>query len=561
MYWTLPSLALFLMASSTTLKKPTVAIHWFRKGLRLHDNPGIIHSSREAVSKLYPLYIMDGECYQIKHCTALRANFLVECLQDLDGSLRKGGSRLHVAKGDPVEILPKLCAKWGVTELTFEEDETGEPYAKQRDEQVIEEAERCGITVKTFASETLHPVKTYVSKSGSAVPNTMGSFQGIFGKVGKVPLPQDAPIHFPPADDQDGMDAPKKATDLPWPRNGSCEEPVWGAKECKDLTPIVRGGESKALKQLHKKVTQRPTFVATYEKPKTLPVATEEMSTTVLSPYMSLGCLSPRKMWYAIEDSSERSSAPKSKPPVSLHGQLLWRDFNHLIAHAANKNEAGSWGQMEGNKYCRPIPWSNDPELLQVWKEGRTGYPWIDACMKQLEQEGWIHHLGRHAVACFLTRGDLWQSWEKGAEHFESHLLDADYALNGYNWLWLSCSGFFYQFFRCYSPIAFQKKNDPNGHYIRKYLPILKDLPSKYIYEPWKAPIAVQKQAGVRIGQDYPKPIVDHAFESKENMSKMKYAYDLFKESTKNGNDVSKKRGPSKSKSKYKKQKKLTDFQ
>mmetsp|Transcript_22683 Transcript_22683/g.56048 ORF Transcript_22683/g.56048 Transcript_22683/m.56048 type:complete len:283 (+) Transcript_22683:1150-1998(+) len=246
---------------------------------------------------------------------------------------------------------------------------------------------------------------------------------------------------------------------------------------------------------------------------------------------MSVGCLSPRTVWHAISDAVAQApaSAPKSKPPVSLHGQMLWRDFNNLIAHSANQDNPGSWGKMEGNKYCREIPWSENERFLTAWKNGETGYPWIDACMKQLETEGWIHHLGRHAVACFLTRGDLWQSWEKGALHFEGQLLDADYALNGFNWLWLSCSGFFYQYFRCYSPIAFQKKNDPHGHYIRKWVPALKNIPAKYIYEPWKAPASVQKTAGVKIGKDYPLPIVDHAIESKENMSRMKDAYLAYK--------------------------------
>lgn len=172
---------------------------------------------------------------------------------------------------------------------------------------------------------------------------------------------------------------------------------------------------------------------------------------------------------------------------------------------------------------------------MQAWKEGQTGFPWIDACMAQLRAEGWIHHLGRHAVACFLTRGDLWQSWEKGAAHFEEELLDADYALNGFNWLWLSCSGFFYQYFRCYSPVAFQKKNDPTGAYIRKWLPLLRKLPDKYIYEPWKAPTAVLGQAGIKLGETYPRPIVDHAVVSKENMEKMSFAYAMHKEKAEAG--------------------------
>lgn len=523
-------------SSSTTMKKPVVSMHWFRKGLRLHDNAALLTAtSLENVVKMYPVYVMDGDSYQLKHCTALRANFLVECLQDLDQSLRNNGSRLYVGSGDPVEVLPKLWDKWGVTHLTFEKDETGEPYAKERDEKVLEQAEKYGIQVQTFASETLHPLEKYADLSDGSIPHTMSSFQSLFGRAGKVSKPKDDPKHYPPSDDQKlkAMLPPQKATDLPWPRNMPKKQvtPVWGAEDCKNLTPIVRGGETKAMEQLKKTIKERPNYVATFEKPKTSAVATSEMSTTVLSPYMSWGCLSPRQLWYAISESTQRSNAsPKTKPPVSLHGQVLWRDFNNLMAYDANRDQPGSWGQIEGNKHCRPIPWDKDDSMLAAWKEARTGYPWIDACIRQLEREGWIHHLGRHAVACFLTRGDLWQSWEVGANHFESHLLDADYSLNGFNWLWLSCSGFFYQYFRCYSPIAFQKKNDPNGQYIRKWIPELKELPSKYIYEPWTAPASVQEKAGVRIGKDYPKPIVDHSIESKENMSKMKMAYDHYKE-------------------------------
>jgi cryptochrome len=175
------------------------------------------------------------------------------------------------------------------------------------------------------------------------------------------------------------------------------------------------------------------------------------------------------------------------------------------------------------------IPWDDDPELLSAWKNSRTGYPFIDAIMTQLRETGWIHHLARHAVACFLTRGDLWQSWEKGAAIFEQHLIDADWSINNFNWQWLSCTAHFYQYFRCYSPVAFGKKTDPTGAYIRKWLPILKDMPAKYIYEPWEAPIEVQRKCGVIVGKDYPYPIVDHQVISKSNMSRMKEAYDAQK--------------------------------
>jgi len=164
--------------------------------------------------------------------------------------------------------------------------------------------------------------------------------------------------------------------------------------------------------------------------------------------------------------------------------------------------------------------------VLEAWEYSRTGYPFIDAIMAQLRTEGWIHHLARHAVACFLTRGDLWQSWEQGASVFEKYLLDGDWSLNISNWLWLSASVFFHQYFRVYSPISFGKKTDPNGDYIRKYLPVLKNMPQKYIYEPWTAPQEIQMRARCIVGKDYPMPIVDHGVVSKQNIQKMKVAYE-----------------------------------
>lgn len=145
--------------------------------------------------------------------------------------------------------------------------------------------------------------------------------------------------------------------------------------------------------------------------------------------------------------------------------------------------------------------------------------------MTQLREEGWIHHLARHAVACFLTRGDLWISWEEGMKVFEELLLDADWSVNAGMWMWLSCSSFFQQFFHCYCPVRFGRKADPNGDYIRKYLPVLKNYPIKYIHEPWVAPESVQKMAKCIIGKDYPVPMVSHGEASRMNMERMKQVY------------------------------------
>ena len=541
------------MKTEEESKNVVATMHWFRKGLRLHDNPGLLHALTLAKSseggQVYPVYIVDPNSYQLMKCSVNRARFLLECVHDLDDSLKERGSRLYVTTGNPVDVLPTLWSEWNITHMTHEADETGEPYAMERDEAVRKVAMKAGVEVMEFQSETLRPLGNmpggYVANVGglaSSVPGTMAAFQALLSRIdrGNIPSPLDAPskADFPAKAcnnaEYDGKYRPlEHPWELPWPRGHSRDEigPVWTKKDCldKSLSPICRGGEALALQCLQQTVTTRPDWTASYEKPLTSATEVSSPSTTVLSPYLSLGCLSPRTAWHAVADATKRakSTTKRTVPPVSLHGQLLWRDFNNLLAHSANSQYPGSWGRMQNNPYCREVQWSSDPDLLAAWENGRTGYPWIDACMAQLKSQGWIHHLGRHAVACFLTRGDLWQSWEDGTNHFESELLDADYALNNFNWLWLSCSGFFYQYFRCYSPVAFQKKNDPNGNYIRRWVPELTNLPAKYIYEPWTANVAILNAAGVKLGTNYPRPIVDHAVVSKENMSKMALAYDI----------------------------------
>ena len=153
---------------------------------------------------------------------------------------------------------------------------------------------------------------------------------------------------------------------------------------------------------------KRRAWIAHFEKPKTSPNSLQP-STTGLSPYLKFGCLSPRLFHHELA-SVYAEYKDHAKPPVSLHGQLLWREFFHLCGFAVE-----NFDRMRGNRICRQIDWDDKPQLLEAWEQGRTGYPWIDACMTQLRTEGWLHHLARHAVACFLTRGDLYQSWEKGA--------------------------------------------------------------------------------------------------------------------------------------------------
>jgi deoxyribodipyrimidine photolyase len=277
-----------MSAASKSNDDAIVAMHWFRKGLRLHDNTGLVHSlslakgnSNDAGKEgtIYPVYIVDPNCYQLLKCSVNRARFLLECVQDLDTSLKERGSRLYVAIGDPVEILPNLWSKWGVTHMTCDADETGEPYAVERDVAVTKAAVIEGVEVIEFQSETLRPIGNvpggYVANLGglaSNAPITLSSFQQLLSRIdrGSIPAPlaaptkADFPHHSNPNADDDKYIPLEHPWDIPWPRGYTRDEigPIWTRKDCLNdsLHPIVPGGESNALQRLEQVVTARPDW-------------------------------------------------------------------------------------------------------------------------------------------------------------------------------------------------------------------------------------------------------------------------------------------------------------
>ncbi|KAM7138058.1 cryptochrome-1-like isoform 2-T3 [Macrochelys suwanniensis] len=418
------------------------SIHWFRKGLRLHDNPALLAAMTDC-RKLYPIFILDPWFPKNMRVSVNRWRFLVESLRDLDESLRKLNSRV-------------------------------------------------------------------IAENNGKVPLTYVRLQTLLVALG----PPKQPVPAPALENLKGCCTPCKDD----------HDAEYGIPMLEELGQdpeqagprLYPGGESEALCRLDLHMN-RTAWVCNFQKPQTEPNSLSP-STTVLSPYIKFGCLSVRTFWWRLAEIYQ--GRKHSSPPVSLHGQLLWREFFYT-AGAGIPN----FDKMEGNPVCVQVDWDDNPEHLRAWSEGRTGYPFIDAIMTQLRTEGWIHHLARHAVACFLTRGDLWISWEQGQKVFEELLLDADWSLNAGNWQWLSASAFFHQFFRVYSPVAFGKKTDKGGEYIKKYLPLLRKFPAEHIYEPWRAPRSVQEQAGCVIGRDYPKPIVAHEVVSKRNVERMKAAY------------------------------------
>ncbi|CAL8322946.1 unnamed protein product [Lota lota] len=483
-------------------------IHWFRKGLRLHDNPAL-EESIQGADTVRCVYILDPWFAGSSNVGISRWRFLLQSLEDLDASLRKLNSRLFVIRGQPTDVFPRLFKEWEISRLSYEYD--SEPFGKERDAAIKKLACEAGVEVTVCISHTLYDLDNIIELNGGQSPLTYKRFQTLISRMAPVEVPTDSisaeamwKCTTPLSDDHDDKFGVPSLEELGFDTEG-LPSAVWP------------GGETEALTRLERHL-ERKAWVANFERPR-MNANSLLASPTGLSPYLRFGCLSCRLFYFKLTDLY-RKVKKNSSPPLSLYGQLLWREFFYT---AATNNPC--FDKMEGNPICMQIPWDRNAEALAKWAEGQTGFPWIDAIMTQLRQEGWIHHLARHAVACFLTRGDLWISWEEGMKVFEELLLDADWSVNAGSWMWLSCSSFFQQFFHCYCPVGFGRRTDPNGDYIRRYLPILRGFPAKYIYDPWNAPESVQKAAKCIVGVHYPKPMVNHAEASRLNIERMKQIY------------------------------------
>lgn len=584
-------------APSSSGSGPRV-LYWFRTDLRLHDSPALAHALSLNPSHLIPLWTWDPHYVYRQRGSANRWAFLVACMRDVSGSLTRLNPRqkLHVVRRAPGKVIGLLLRKWKIDVLVFERDT--DAYARMRDAEVTRVAEELGVKVMSVCGRTLFDSDELVKQNAGRPTMSMSQLVKAAEKIGdgKPARPLEAPKSLPDPLGEGEMDLSDLESET---GHGADQEPKFAGEGEGDFNAVQRtlggdknvqfsvglmgpqksfsvptleemgidpasvttphvGGEGAGLAVLQKYIDNEE-YVGTFEKPATAPTDFDPQATTLLSPHMHFGSVSVRKFWWDVQDVLEKRRKEKkhnSSEPVNLPGQFLFRDM-YFAAHA---KVGVPFGQAVGNPVARFIPWHlqsnytidgegnyqsdgtymvDDPqaeEYFRRWKEGRTGFPWIDALMRQLKQEGWIHHLGRHAVACFLTRGGCYVSWERGAEVFEEWLIDHEIACNAGNWMWLSCTAFFSQFYRCYSPVAFPKKWDPEGNFVRRYVPELDRFDKRYIYEPHKAPIADQKSWRCVIKGDgtekgnsevrvYPKPMFDFNERRQFCIDKVKEAY------------------------------------
>jgi cryptochrome len=552
------------------MPKPRV-VYWFRTDLRLHDSPALKAALDLNPECLYPIWTWDPHYVYRARVGPNRWKYLLDCQSDLSASITKTNpkSQLFLIREAPQTLFPKLFKEWKITHLVFEKDT--DAYARDRDERVTELAKQAGVEVIVKTGRTLYDPDELVKENHGKPTMSMSQVQAAGAKIGEIPRPIPAPKSLPNPGKTDltfDQDRPESNPDINAKQrdgdeksyhslagpNGDFAVPTMEELGLKEATTPHQGGETIALKMLDE-IIANEHYTATFEKPKTAPTDFEPQATTLLSPHLHFGSLSCREFYWRVQDVVDKFKGKASQPPTSLTGQLLFRDM-YFGAQAAL---GYSFGQTYNNPQCRFIPWHLPSEVdaksglitgkhltdsaearehFERWREGRTGFPFVDALMRQLKLEGWIHHLGRHMVACFLTRGGCYVDWERGAEVFEEWLIDHEAACNIGNWQWLSCTAFYSQFYRCYSPVASGQKWDKEGAFVRRYVPELEQFDKKYVYEPWKAPIADQKKWGCQIKGDgsatqsddgklkvYPKPMFDFAERREICIQAMKNAY------------------------------------
>uniref|UniRef100_A0A0W0FWC1 Photolyase/cryptochrome alpha/beta domain-containing protein n=1 Tax=Moniliophthora roreri TaxID=221103 RepID=A0A0W0FWC1_MONRR len=499
------------------MSKPRV-LYWFRTDLRLHSSPALHAALSLQPEVLYPIWTWDPEYVYAHRVGVNRFNFLLESIHDLSRSLTvcNSKSKLHVVRGKPQAIIPALIKEWRISHLVYEKDTAG--YACIRDAEIKRIVSEAGVEVVDVLGHTLYDPEQVVKSNGGKATLSLSSWHSAVKKLQEPPRPLPAPKSLPPPGDTtisdlNVSDHSKRASgdvDINeetrlsqvtcYGPSHNFEIPTLEELGLPEATTSIRGGEKEALRRLEE-FCKNKEQVALFAKPKTSPAEFDPPATTLLSPYLKFGCLGVHEFLWRVRDTisewkkSSKNASKASKEPENLEGQLAFRE----MYYAAEFAQGTEFGQIRGNSICRYIDWhlqnqydgdgkiivprprgeSEAEDRFLAWKEGRTGFPWIDAIMRQLRQEGWIHHLARHSVACFLTRGQCYISWERGAEVFDEYLIDWDPCSNPGNWMWLSASAFYSMYYRIYSPTAFPAKWDKSGALVRKFCPELSKYPDQ----------------------------------------------------------------------------------
>ncbi|MEU8891993.1 deoxyribodipyrimidine photo-lyase [Streptomyces sp. NPDC048442] len=442
-----------------------IAVVLFTSDLRVHDQP-VLRAALRGADEVVPLFVLDDGVRAAGFAAPNRRAFLADCLADLDAELRDRGGRLVVRTGAVVEEVVRVVSETGARAVHVAGGASG--YALRREERLrtaLAHA-RCELVVHDAVVTVLPP--------GAETPT--GSGRDHFAVF--------TPYHrrWEAAGARAVVAAPR-AVRVP---ERVVSDRLPSRTAVKATSPaLATGGERTARRNLNSWLSDTASGIGAYEnRHDDLPGD----ATSRLSPYFHFGCLSPVEAVHR----ARRKGGPGAEAFVR---QLAWRDFHHQVLAA---RPAASWS----NYRERNDRWRSDPKEIAAWKAGLTGYPVVDAAMRQLAHEGWMHNRGRLLVAAFLTK-TLYVDWRVGARHFLSLLVDGDMANNQLNWQWAAGTGTDTRPNRLLNPLTQAKRFDPHGEYVRRWVPELADLAGPAVHQPWRL------KAQDRARFDYPTPIVD----------------------------------------------------
>ncbi|WP_175990545.1 deoxyribodipyrimidine photo-lyase [Bacillus sp. Marseille-Q1617] len=450
------------------MSKPIIVL--IRKDLRLHDHPALYHASREA--QVIPLYVHDES---LSGSGEAKKWWLHRNLEHFQESLEAIGGCLLFDRGELKKVLPKWIKKTGASAVYW--NRVYEPGTFESDKKLADELSEEGITVKTYEGTLLMPPWKITKSDGSPYKVYTSYYKTLRKEEIPKPVPKVKSLSAPDIDDK-GL----SLNDLHlFPKI------AW----YKIMDNIWNPGEKAAIKRL-KRFSKE---VQDYDEGRDYPAAGIH---STLSPYLAVGAVSVRSVFHHFTERIETQTEPFIK-------QLIWRDFSYsVLLHFPQSPKEPL------HEKFKAFEWEADDSHWQSWIKGKTGYPIVDAGMRELWATGFMHNRIRMITASFLTK-HLLIPWQKGAEWFLDTLIDADTANNSMGWQWVAGSGFDSSpYFRIFNPTLQSKKFDGDGKYIRMWVPELKDMPSKYIHSPSSAPDDVLEEAGVKLGVDYPNPIVDH---------------------------------------------------
>jgi deoxyribodipyrimidine photo-lyase len=476
-----------------TTRTDTTALVWLRRDLRLHDHPPLVRALAEH-ARVVPVFVFDPAIVGGRFASGPRTAFLLACLRELDEGLRERGSGLVVREGLPEVELVNVAREAGASAVLWASDAT--PHAMARDRRVRAALAEAGIEAQPGPGNFVADVGRPRTRGGKPFV-VFSPFHRAWQQLERRPV-HHAPAELPP------LPSTLRTGALP------ALEALVGAAAAADAgtlaEPAFAPGEA-AARRAAEQWFDGPLEHYARDHDRLAGGASQ------LSAHLRFGTLSARELEARAEHGGGEGAAAFAR-------QLAWRDFyaHVLLHHPADL-------KLEHQERMRALKWEQDDELLAAWQEGTTGYPLVDAGMRQLRASGWMHNRARLVVGSFLTK-DLQLDWRAGEAWFMRWLIDGDVASNNGNWQWIASVGVdpAPAFRRIFNPALQQQRHDPRGDYVRRWVPELAGVPPELLAEPWRMSEQQQREAGCAIGADYPAPIVDHREERERALARYREA-------------------------------------